>query len=312
MGVSIGEAGGMPSSHSILSDYFPAKQRGTVFAIYNTGVYAGILCGFVVAGVVAAQYGWRVAFYALGIPGVLLSVFLFVTIKEPERGRLELKKTDKEEASFVNVVSFLFEKPSFRFLCLGAGFMTYSLYSSTNFCPSYLIRYHGMDIKTVGLGLGLCTGFGGIIGAYTGGRLADHFGNKNKRWYLFVPMIAALLTIGPGLLRYWVEDGMMAIYMVIPYMLVSAAFLGPIYAVGQSLAPPHMRAFATAIILLFINVIGLTCGPFMVGLISDLLIEDFGALSLRYAISFNFIGLLLAALFFWLASRYYVTDLAEK
>lgn len=311
MGVSMGEAGGMPSSHSILSDYFPAKQRGTVFAIYNTGVYAGILCGFAVAGVIAAQYGWRVAFYSLGLPGILLALLLFFTIKEPIRGRLEKTKTNTSKASLKEVVSYLFERRSFRYLCLGAGFMTYALYSSTNFCPSYLIRYHQLDIRTVGLGLGLCTGIGGIIGAFAGGRLADIFGQRNKRWYLYIPMLAALLTIGPALLRYWVEDGLLAIYMVIPYMLASAAFLGPIYAVGQSLAPPHMRAFATAIILVFINVIGLTGGPFVVGFISDNLSPEYGALSLRYAITINFIGLLIAAFMFWMASRYYEEDLEK-
>jgi len=239
----------------------------------------------------------------------MLAVFLFFTINEPVRGQQETVHHTKTQASLKEVINYLFGLKSFKFLCLGAGFMTYSLYSSTNFCPSYLIRYHELDIKTVGLGLGLTTGIGGIIGAYSGGRLADHLGQTNRRWYLFVPMLAALLTVVPGFLRYWVEDGMLAIYMVVPYMLVSAAFLGPIYAVGQSLAPPHMRAFATAIILLFINIIGLTCGPFMVGFISDMLAPEHGALSLRYAISFNFFGLLVAALFFWLASRDYESDL---
>ena len=82
IGVSAGEAGGMPPSHSILSDYFPAKQRGTVFAIYNSGIYIGILLGFVLAGVIASAYGWRVAFYTLGAPGVVLSL---IHISEPTR-----------------------------------------------------------------------------------------------------------------------------------------------------------------------------------------------------------------------------------
>jgi len=311
IGVSAGEAGGMPPSHSILSDYFPAKQRGTVFAIYNSGIYIGILLGFVLAGVIASAHGWRVAFYTLGAPGVVLAIILSFVIREPERGRMDQAKSHEDEKSSVEVVSFLLSQKSYLYLCLGAGCMTYSLYSSTNFCPLYLGRYFELDVKTMGYGLGLGTGIGGIIGTYMGGRLADRLGKKNRRWYLYIPMLAGLLAIGPALFRYWVEDGYYAMYAVFPYVIITSAFFGPLYAVGQSLATPKMRALSTAIILFFINIIGLTCGPLVIGLVSDYLAPEHGALSLRYAITINFIGLVIGPLFFWLASRHYEGDLKK-
>jgi len=311
VGVSAGEAGGMPPSHSILSDYFPAKQRGTVFAIYNSGIYVGILMGFVLAGVIADSYGWRVAFYSLGAPGILLAIFLGYTIREPKRGRMDEASSSEAERSPVEVVRFLLSQKSFLFTCLGAGFMTYSLYSSTNFCPLYLGRYFELDIKTIGYGLGFGTGFGGIIGTYMGGRIADKLGKKNRKWYLYVPMMAGLFSIAPALFRYWVEDAYYALYAVFPFVVISSTFFGPLYAVGQSLASPKMRALSTAIILFFINIIGLTCGPLAIGLISDYLAPEHGALSLRYAITINFIGLVIAPFFFWLASRYYEKDLEK-
>lgn len=309
IGVSAGEAGGMPPSHSILSDYFPAKQRGTVFAIYNSGIYIGILMGFVLAGVIADSYGWRVAFYSLGAPGILLALFLAFTVREPQRGQMEKTTSSGTDRTSLEVIRFLLGQKSFLFTCLGAGFMTYSLYSSTNFCPLYLGRYFELDLKTIGYGLGFGTGIGGIIGTYMGGRLADRLGKANRKWYLYIPMLAGLLSIGPALFRYWVEDPYYALYAVFPYVVISSSFFGPLYAVGQSLASPKMRALSTAIILFFINIIGLTCGPLVVGLLSDYLAPEHGALGLRYAITINFIGLLIAPLFFWLASRHYEKDL---
>ena len=309
IGVSAGEAGGMPPSHSILSDYFPPKQRGTAFALYNSGIYLGILLGFALAGKIADLYGWRIAFYSLGAPGILLALILKMTLREPKRGQMDVASGDTSDRTIVEVIRFLLGQKSFLYTCLGAGFMTYALYSSTNFCPSYLVRYHKLDIVTIGYGLGLATGIGGLLGTYLGGRLSDRLGKQDMRWYLYIPALAALLTTIPAIVRYWTEDGYLAIYMVFPYVLISSSFFGPLYAVGQSLASPKMRALATAIILFFINIIGLSCGPLVIGLVSDYLSADHGALSLRYAITINFTGLLIAALCFWYASRHYISDL---
>ena len=86
IGVGIGEAGGSPPAHSIISDYFPPEKRATALSIYSTGIYIGILLGYIVGGVIAKYYGWRMAFYALGIPGVLFAVLVYFTVKEPEKG----------------------------------------------------------------------------------------------------------------------------------------------------------------------------------------------------------------------------------
>lgn len=311
IGVSAGEAGGMPPSHSILSDYFPAKQRGTVFAIYNAGLYIGILLGFVVAGVLAKNYGWRFAFYALGAPGILLAFVLSFTLKEPIRGQMDGGKVKKINPSFVEVVRFLWRQKSYKYMCLAAGAFAFSSYSLGNFLPPFYMRIHEMDLMTVGVALGLISGIGGIIGTFTGGRMADKLGVKNKRWYFYVPLFSSLLSIIPGLALLFTGDANWALYWAFPYVIFSSAFVGPVYAVGQSLATPNMRAIATAVIVFTINIIGLTCGPMIVGLMSDYLAPEYGVLSLRYAITLNFIGFIIAAFLFWLASTHYESDLEK-
>ncbi len=309
IGVSAGEAGGMPPSHSIISDYFPAKQRATALSIYSSGVYFGVLLGFILAGWLADTYGWRMAFYALGIPGILVAVILMFVIKEPIRGRLDKIESEAEKGSMMKVVKYLIGKKSFLYVSLGAGFTTFALYSSSHFLPSYLMRAHKVDLVTVSVVLGLTSGIGGILGTFIGGRIADIKGKKDMKWYLYVPMLACLISLIPSLLTYHTDNTNLALASVFPVMLISSTFFGPVYAVGQSIAKPSMRAIATALILLFMNGIGLAFGPLVAGLLSDMLAPTYGVYSLRWAISITFMALLVAALFYWMASKHFEKDL---
>ena len=311
IGVSAGEAGGIPPSHSIISDYFPIKQRATAFSIYSAGLYLGILLGFILAGGIASAFGWRVAFYSLGIPGIVFAIFLHFTVKEPERGRLDPVKKEQQNYSFIEVFRYLFKQKSFMFTCLGAGFTTFALYSINNFLPSYLIRFHQIDLVTASVVLGLTSGVGGIVGTFIGGRIADKRGESNKKWYLYVPIMACLMTIIPAVIILYSGNQYLSLGMAFPMILISATFFGPVYAVVQSLAKANMRAIATAIILLFMNGIGLAFGPLIVGILSDYLAPNYGVLSLRYAISINLLSMFLAAFMYWLASKHYEVDLEK-
>ena len=86
IGVGIGEAGGSPPAHSIISDYFPFSQRATALSIYSVGIYIGIMLGYLGGGWINEFFGWRVALFAIGAPGVLLAIVVRLTVKEPLRG----------------------------------------------------------------------------------------------------------------------------------------------------------------------------------------------------------------------------------
>jgi len=169
VGVGIGEAGCSPPSHSIISDYFPEKKRATALSIYSMGIYIGILLGFIIGGVIAKNYGWRAAFYALGVPGLFLALVTYVFVKEPIRGATDHAKQQVTDLGFMEVLGYLWKKKTFVYLSLGAGLNTFTTYGVGNFLPSFWQRVHGLDIATAGIIMGLTAGFGGMIGTFAGG-----------------------------------------------------------------------------------------------------------------------------------------------
>lgn len=315
IGVGIGEAGGSPPAHSIISDYFPPEKRATALSIYSTGIYIGIFLGYIVGGVIAKYYGWRMAFYALGIPGVLFAVLVYYTVKEPIKGMsdpktVELGKDTIPTPSIGEVVKSLLGKKTFVFAALAAGFHTFTTYGVGNFLPSFLQRVHGVDIATAGIVLGLTTGAGGFIGTFLGGYLADKLRHRDMRWYLWVPLLAGLANIIPSVILFLSGNGQLAMVMTFFTGSLTAFFLGPTIAVTHSLVGPKMRAFASSILFFILNLIGLGFGPLVVGYISDVLTPQFGNESLRYAFLATLIAGVISMIFTLLAAQNYRKDLA--
>ena len=177
--------------------------------------------------------------------------------------------------------------------------------------PSFIQRAHGVDLITVSINLGLSIGIGGLIGALIGGRLADIKGAKNKKWYLYVPILSCIFSLFPALIVLFTGSSKIALAAIFPYAVFNSAFTGPVYAVGQTLANVKMRAFATALILLFMNGIGLALGPLSAGMLSDLLEPSLGNFSLRYALTLNLLSLFLAIFFYWKSANNYEKDLKQ-
>ncbi len=309
VGVGIGEAGGSPPSHSIISDYFPPERRGTALAIYSTGVYIGVLLGFVVGGVIAKLYGWRITFYAIGLPGMVLAAILYFTVKEPIRGQSDALSTKDDMPRLMDVFKALFVSKSFVFVALGAGFMAFGTYGTGNFMPSFLQRVHGMDIAMAGYTLGLVLGVGGGAGTFLGGYTADRFAAKDVRWHLWVPMISGFAGCMPFAIAIFTSNIYWALAMLFLSVFLMAFNLAPAIAVTQNLVNARMRAFASSVLFLILNLIGLGLGPLSVGLLSDLLTPTYGQLSLRWAFCIIFVSGSLATLFFYLASSNYKMDL---
>jgi MFS family permease len=311
IGVGIGEAGGSPPSHSILSDYYPAKERGRAMAIYSTGVYLGILIGFIVGGWVNEHYGWRIAFFAVGLPGLLVALIVKFTIREPIRGIADGIKI-KTSVTFKETLSILWALKSFRFFALASGLTAFCSYGIGNFLPSFLIRSHGFETTQVGISLAITAGLGGIIGTYAGGHFADKLGLKDMRWYLWVPAIPAIFA--PLLITsaMFMDDSTLALACLFVSTVFGALYLGPVIAITHTLVNPNMRAMSSAILFLVLNLIGLGCGPLVVGLISDALTPSLGSDALRYAIAgVSFVGLL-SMLAFYRAAKYLPEDLAKQ
>ncbi len=312
IGVGIGEAGGSPPAHSMISDYFPPEQRGTALSIYSSGIYIGILFGFAAGGWMAEAFGWRQAFFVIGIPGVVFAVALALLVKEPLRGRYDGGQAPVK-ASFGETMAVLRQRRAFWWIALACAFTSFVAYGNGNFYPSYLIRTHGMSIAEVGAVLGLISGLAGAVGMFLGGFLGDKFGQNDKRWYLWVPMLGCLVSGLPYLYTLLGTSKTLIIMMLIPGNVLSTMYLGSSIAMCQLLVTPGMRAMASAVLFFVLNMIGLGLGPLMVGLLSDAFQAPFGEDNLRYAMLVTLaLGTILGPLFFWLGARDLRGDIARN
>lgn len=312
IGVGVGEAGGSPPSHSMLSDLFKPSERARALSIYSMGITFGIFLAYVFGGWVSDNFGWRAVFIALGVPGVLLAVLVRFTIKEPARGQLEDAGDLNAPPPVMDVVHLLFSRKSFVHLSFAAGLHAFVGYGVASFLVSFFIRSHHVDVtnlSAITLPLGIIIGISGIVGNFGGGYFADRLGLKDKRWYLWVPAISTLAAIPFAYAAFLVDNMMLALALYAIPAALGNTFLGPNLAVTHSLVSPRMRALSSAILFFITNLIGLGLGPTAIGMMSDAMSPDFGAESLRYAIVISFFVYAWAAVHYFIAAKYVRDDL---
>ncbi|NQX88492.1 MAG: MFS transporter [Halioglobus sp.] len=312
IGVGIGEAGGSPPAHSMISDFYPPAKRGTALAIYSTGLHVGVLLGFLIGGLLSQAYGWRIAFMAVGLPGILLAALLVSTVREPPRGRWESPAAAAYKPGLNETLSLLSSYRSFWYLALGSGLTAFVSYGNGNFTPSFIVRSHGLEIGQVGIILAIFGGGGGMLGTFLGGYLADRLGVKDKRWYLWVPVIAGILSVPLGFPFLLADSTVVAIGFMFLVTIVLNTYLGPCLAISHALVTPAMRSLTSAVLFFVLNMIGLGLGPLTVGLLSDFYTNYFAKDGLRYAmLTVGLLGMP-AMFFFFLAARNLPADLARS
>lgn len=314
IGVGIGEAGCSPPIHSMISDYFPPEKRATALSVYSLGIPIGGAIGTLAGGWIGAEYGWRMAFFLVGIPGVLLAVLVHFTLREPPRGfsEPETVKVDEPTVPLKTVVTFLWKLKSFRHLSFAAALHGFVGYGVGLFLPSFFIRIHGYSLKETATYLFLI-GLTGMIGTFFGGYLGDKFGVKDKRWYAGIPGIATLVSIPFGIAFYTCDDPTLALFLAVPGAILGPMYLGPTFAMTQTMVTPAMRAMASAILLFVLNLIGLGLGPVAAGYLSDVLRPEYGEESIRYSLLIlSVIGGSWATLHYYLAAKTLRGDLEAK
>jgi len=311
LGVGLGEAGGSPPAHSIISDYFPPAQRGTALSFYSAGIYLGVLFGFAGGGYIAETFGWRTAFFIVGIPGVLFAAVVLLLVREPRRGRWDTAKADRP-VTIAETLSVLRRLRSFWWIALGCAMTSFVAYGNGNFFPSYLIRNHGFSVADVGFALGLVSGIAGAIGTFMGGFVADRLGHSDKRWYLWVPVAGNVLALGPMSYALLGSDAGLILLLLFPANILNSLYLGPSIAMVQSLVVPGMRAMASAILFFILNMIGLGLGPVMVGVLSDAFASPFGEDNLRYAMITTLTLGMSGTVCFLIGARSLTTDLQQQ
>jgi MFS family permease len=314
VGTAIGEAGGSPPSHSLISDYFSKSKRGTAFAIYALGVPIGSSLGAAYGGWGNQTIGWRNTFLLAGVPGMAIALLLWLTVKEPPRGMSDgVSRAAGERApvpGMFEVLRALWKKRSFRHLTLAAALHSVVWYASSAFNIAFLQRSHQMSAGEAGNWIAVLSAIAGL-GTFLGGVAADRLSARtnDRRWYLWVPGIATLLCVPFQFLAYLSADRAVVLPSFVGLMFMAAMFFGPSFAMTQALASLRMRSVATSLLLFIQTLIGYGLGPSVTGLISDWLRPAYEQSSLRYALVIIGIVNVWAALHYLLGGRTLRQDL---
>jgi MFS family permease len=319
LAVGLGEAGCQPPSLSLISEYTPVSDRSKAMGIYALGIPAGSLIALIAGGIMSEQLGWRMAFFLAGVPGLLLALVAFLTLKDP---RAERTAAAAPSRSIRTTVDDLRRNPVFWWLSLGSACMAFVSYGQLAFFGSFFLRVHSDGLKAlsaqlsattsvllgpvalVGIGLGIVTGFAGLAGAFLGGRLGDRFARQTPGALMWVPAIAAPLCIPFYIGAFTVSSTPWAFALLFIPKLLGSIWLAPTFAALQSVVAPDSRATASAVQSSVVLFIGLGLGPVAIGVVSDAFATTGGlgaAQGVRWALICSALVCAVAATFFTVA-----------
>jgi predicted MFS family arabinose efflux permease len=324
-GVGIGEAGCVPAAHSLISDITPKDRRASALAIFSMGLPLGSLVGLAMGGVVAGAFGWRTAFFLVGLPGLALAALTLLTVRDPRPSGRAVAASGEEVLSVAGVFRHLRRRPSFVWMTLGAALLAATGYAHQTFYGSFFLRNHGLaldhwaavfglgnKLAFLGIALGLIIGIAGTMGTGIGGRMADRAAAIHPSGYMTVPAWSTLIAIPFLVAAFLVPSAMAALALLLVPHFMKAMWYGPVFACVQGMVAPRSRATAIAVFLFFVNAIGLGMGPVVAGAMSDVLARTMGAdHGLRVAMIVFSVMLVAAAACFRKAGRTLADDLVS-
>lgn len=312
VGVGTGEAGGSPPSHSLISDYFPMELRAKALGVYAASTQMGAAFGWLLGGWLFLWLGWRLTFVAVGLPGIALAALIWWTVREPERGGMEKAGVSTDHLPMREALRFLRGQRSFAWSQVGGALHAISGYGLGVWVAPFLIRVHGMEIHVLGSWLGLIAITAGVAGMLLGGLVTDRLAPRDHRWFLWVPILSACLSIPFTLTFLYIGEPMWALLAFAVHTLLAMGYSAPIYAMNQAVVKVRARSLAVAIHLFIVNLIGLGLGPVVIGGMNDYLHGTYGDLSIRYTMTVAALTNVIACVFYVLAARTVREDIAER
>lgn len=313
LGVGVGEAGGTPPSHSLISDYFPPGRRAFALGILYLYIPLGFVVGFLSGGWLNQFFGWRTAFVVLGLPGIAVAVVLLLTLREPRRGNSERRVDVGAAPRFWSTIGYFLSRSSLRHIPLGGAVQGIGAFATAVWLPAYFMRTHGLNSGEAGNWMAVAYGLGGGVGVLAGGYLADLLVRRtgDQRWYAWEATLASALSAPLFVLLFFTRSSGTALIALVGAMMFAHMHLGAITSMMQSLASLRRRALVVAFYLFFVNLISMGVGPVLAGAISDALTVRFGSDALRYALlAIVPVANLWAAFHFLMVSRSFRQDKA--
>jgi predicted MFS family arabinose efflux permease len=304
VGVSIAEAGGSPSSVSLIADHFPARQRATAMAVWTSATTLGIFVGFAIGGVVNQQLGWRATFFAAGIPGLVLALLLVTTVREPVRGAADAAPaiTAGSKTLFATFAHLWRIKP-FRQAVFAVALCNFCVFAVLSWAPPFAVRRFALGTAEVGGVMGTGIALAGGTMMVLAGIATDLLGRKGL-WRPPVA-VAAMLLLSAVLFTgafFATSFHVFAVLFVLGYATLMTN--PPIsWVILQAYSPPEMRGMATAVLLLVIALTASVPAPLIVGYASEALEPSIGAASLGHALLVAPLAVVAAAIQFLRVSR---------
>ena len=304
--VGVGEAGGGPPSHSLVSDYFRPEERGFAMSVYSLGTSIGGLMGLILGGFVAEYWGWRWAFVVAGVPGIFLAILVKLSVKEPPRGQFDNpseKPKEAERDTFWAAVGELWRLNTYRHVLLGHTAAVLVGYAIFSWLAALYIRQFGTGQGEVGSILGGINLFFGVPGLLIGGYLSDRLGRSDPRWRIRISAVALIFCFPLYLVALWQDSQMgMSIFVALAIFCYQLSH-APGLALVQIVVRPELRAVAASFVFFLANLIGLGLGPVVVGYLSDVSADSFGGQSLNFALTVMMFGLIPAIVLYWMAGE---------
>jgi len=299
MGVGVGEAGCIPTAHSLIGDLFPRRRRALAISIFSAGGSIGTSGGMLLVGILGQELGWRTALQIVGLSGVPLALLIYFTMREPVR---KLDGETRNEPARIALRALL-RRPAFVHLVAAYGVGSICTFGVAQWAPTFLIRSFGLSMTEVGAWSGLATVTGGVLGMLTGGLAATWLMPRDPRWELWIPAIAYACCAPVYALMFLSPTPLLALVMKAGGNFFAALGAGVAFSAVQSFSESNRRATAVALFYLVTSVLGLGLGPYLIGLASDLLQPRFGVESLRYALFLSCGVLVWSIVHFLLAVR---------
>jgi MFS family permease len=328
--VGIGEAGGTPPSHAILSDLYRPEEKARALGIYALGIPLGTMAAcFIVAALVgSAEPEWRHVFFAIGAPGILLAAVVLFTVKEPPRGGIEAGA--RVHAGFKEALATLVRIPSYWAMALDIAFASFGGYAVGSWFTAYVLRVFdepqlraalggpfGIDgmsgIQLLFIAQGLVNATFYIGGVALGGVIADRWARRSTAGIALTPIVGLVIAVPIFMLGVWSGAVWPTLFCLGLFLFFSGFYLGPSFSVAQNLAPVRVRATSTAIFFFVLNMIALAGGPFVIGALSDFFAQGRDAATgLRLSLTSLIVPYLLAVAAFGAAALWLPRDLERS
>jgi predicted MFS family arabinose efflux permease len=269
VGVGVGEAGAVPASHSLITDFFPPHRRGLALAIFTAALPLGGLVGSITGGWIVDHWSWRAAFIYLGLPGVLVALIFSLIVREVPRGRHDASFEDKPRPRMMDVAVNLWRDPVTRQVVLALTTTMLILTAATTFYAPFLARKFAINYATIGLVISATYLGGAFVGNLLGGWLADRLGRHDPRWPMWVPAIGLTISAPFYFAAYLQPTVFMTAAILLFPSVCALVYTPPTFAVLHARTDPRSRPTMVAIVQLVSSLLGVGLGPFLSGLAID-------------------------------------------